>query len=71
MANIRKGVLLSVQNEQGVELYRGNLKIGPGNGFTVVPGSVKSLALKAIPITPDMFKQSKKLSSARRSQRKH
>jgi len=68
--SFKKHVLLSVQNDQSVGLYTGNLKIGPGNGFTVVPGSVRSLALKATTITPAMFKQSKKRSNARGSRRK-
>jgi hypothetical protein len=67
---IKKGVLLSVENEQGVELYTGDLDVGPGNGFAVVPGSVRSLALKAVPITPAILKGSKKRSNTQRSHKK-
>jgi hypothetical protein len=70
MSNIKQSVLLSVQKEQGVELFTGDLVIGPGNGFAVVPGSVKRLALKAIPITRDMVKESKKRNGTARPAKK-
>jgi hypothetical protein len=62
--SLKKHVLLSVENKQGVELYTGDLVVGPQNGFAVVPGTVKPLALKAVPITPAMMKQSKKRAKA-------
>jgi hypothetical protein len=68
--SVKKQVLLSVESKQGVELYTGDLVVGPQNGFAVVPGTMKPLALKAIPITPDMLKQSKRRSNARRFRRK-
>ncbi len=67
---LKKHVLLSVESKQGVELYTGDLVVGPQNGFAVVPGTVKPLTLKAIPITPGMIKQSKTRTNAQRSRRK-
>jgi hypothetical protein len=69
--SVKKQVLLSVESKQGVELYTGDLVVGPQNGFAVVPGTMKPLALKAIPITPAMMKQSKQRTKTPRSQRKH